>query len=54
MLVADVLPRQRVRGAFWFTEPSEMACVRSAGLTSSGCRICQVGEVSACPEPTAA
>ena len=38
---------------FWFTEPSEMAWTRSAGLTSSGCRVCQVGEVSACPVPTA-
>ena len=28
---------------FWFTEPSEMAWTRSAGLTSSGCRVCQVG-----------
>ncbi len=41
------------RARFWFTEPSEMAWVRSAGVTSSGCRVCQVGEVSACPVPTA-
>jgi hypothetical protein len=38
---------------FWFTAPSEMACGRSSGLTSSGCRVCQVGEVSAWPVPTA-
>ena len=41
------------RARFWFTEPSEIACGRSAGLTSSGCRVCQVGDVSASPVPTA-
>ncbi len=41
------------RARFWFTEPSEIACCRSGGATSSGCRVCQVGEVSACPMPRA-
>ena len=41
------------RARFWLTAPSEIACGRSAGPTSSGCRVCQVGEVSACPVPTA-
>jgi len=41
------------RARFWFTEPREMACTRSAGGTSSGCRVCHVGEVRACPVPTA-
>ena len=41
------------RARFWFTEPSEIACGRSAGGTSSGCRVCQVGDVSAWPVPTA-
>ena len=38
---------------FWFTDPSEIACWRSSGGTSSGCSTCQVGAVSAEPVPTA-
>ena len=33
------------RARFWFTEPSEIACVRSSSATSSGCSVCQVGAV---------
>ncbi len=41
------------RARFWLTAPSEMACRRSAAGTSSGCSVCQVGEVRAWPVPTA-
>jgi hypothetical protein len=41
------------RARFWFTAPSEIACGRSAGATSSGCSVCHVGEVRAWPVPTA-
>ena len=41
------------RARFWSTAPSEMACRRSAAGTSSGCSVCQVGEVRAWPVPTA-
>ena len=44
-------PIARLR--FWFTAPSAIACVRSSGATSSGCRVCHVGEVSVWPAPTA-
>jgi hypothetical protein len=44
-------PIARLR--FMLTAPSEMACVRSSGATSSGWSVCQVGEVSVCPTPTA-
>jgi len=35
------------RARFWFTAPREMAWVRSAGATSSGCSVCHVGEARA-------
>jgi hypothetical protein len=41
------------RARFWLTAPREIACGRSAGDTSSGCRVTHVGEVSAWPVPTA-
>jgi hypothetical protein len=41
------------RARFWLTEPSDIAWTRSAGATSSGCRVCQVGDVRAWPVPTA-
>ena len=41
------------RARFWLTEPSAIACGRSAGATSSGWSVCQVGDVHACPLPSA-
>lgn len=41
------------RARFWSTEAREIACCRSAGGTSSGWSVCQVGEVRAWPVPTA-
>ncbi len=41
------------RERFMFTEPSAIACGRSAAGTSSGWSVCHVGEVQACPAPRA-
>jgi hypothetical protein len=41
------------RARFWFTTPSEIACARSPGGTSSGYSVCQVGAVRAWPVQTA-
>ncbi len=38
---------------FMLTAPSAIAWVRSSGATSSGWSVCQVGDVSVCPAPTA-
>ena len=41
------------RARFMLTEPRAIACGRSAAGTSSGCSVCHVGEVHACPAPSA-
>ena len=41
------------RARFMLTEPSAIACDRSAAGTSSGCSVCHVGAVHAWPAPTA-
>ena len=41
------------RARFWLTDPRAIACGRSAGGTSSGCSVCQVGALAAPPIPIA-